>query len=55
LKTSSYGGWVISRLREAKKWLFSGRELNIRWQIETLSDNGGIYEFLLRGGKNNER
>ncbi len=54
LKSSSYGGWIISRLREVKRWLFGGRELNIRWEIETLPDNGGVYEFLLKGGKTNE-
>jgi len=54
LKSSDYGGWVISRLQEIKKWLLGGRHLNIRWEIETLPDNGGIYEFLLKGGKHNE-
>jgi len=53
LKSSSYCGWIISRLREVKRWLSGYRELNIRWEIETLPDNGGIYEFLLKGGKNN--
>ena len=46
-----YGGWIISRLQEAKRWLSGHRELNIRWEIETLPDSGGIYEFLLKGGK----
>jgi len=55
LKGSSYGSWVITRLQEVKRWLLGGRELNVRWEIETLPDKGGIYEFLLKGGKNNER
>ena len=49
-----YGNWVAERINEMKRWLRGGAELNIHWEIETLPDNGGIYQFLLKGGKNNE-
>jgi len=49
-----YGSWVAGRFNEIKRWLRGGAELNIRWEIETLPDNGGIYQFLLKGGKKNE-
>ena len=49
-----YGEWVADRFNEMKRWLRGGAELNIHWEIETLPDNGGIYQFLLKGGKKNE-
>jgi hypothetical protein len=49
-----YGSWVADRFNEMKRWLSGGAELNIHWEIETLRDNGGIYQFLLKGGKKNE-
>jgi hypothetical protein len=49
-----YGNWVADRINEMKRWLRGGAELNIHWEIETLPDNGGIYQFLLKGGKKNE-
>jgi len=49
-----YGSWVADRFNEVKRWLRGGAELNIHWEIETLRDNGGIYQFLLKGGKKNE-
>ena len=37
-------------------WLEQGGNLepNVRWEIESLPDNGGIYHILLEGGKKNE-
>jgi len=49
-----YGSWVVDRLKEMKRWLCGGTELNIRWEVETLPDNGDVYQFLLKGGKKNE-
>jgi hypothetical protein len=49
-----YGEWVANRIDEMKRWLCSGAEMNIHWDIETLPDNRGIYQFLLKGGKKNE-
>jgi len=49
-----YGSWVAGRLNEMKRWLYGGAELKIHWEVETLPDNGGIYQFLLKGGKKNE-
>ena len=49
-----YGSWVAERFNEMKRWLHGGAELNIRWEIDTLPDNGGIYQFLLKGGRQNE-
>ena len=49
-----YGEWVADRFNEMKRWLRGGAELNIHWEIETLPDNRGIYQFLLKGGKKNE-
>jgi len=49
-----YGNWVADRINEMKRWLRGGAELNIHWEIETLPDNGGIYQFLLKGGKKSE-
>ena len=49
-----YGEWVADRFNEMKRWLRGSADLNIHWEIETLPDNGGIYQFLLKGGKKNE-
>jgi len=49
-----YGEWVADRINEMKRWLRGGTELNIHWEIGTLPDNRGIYQFLLKGGKKNE-
>jgi len=49
-----YGSWVAERFDEMKRWLCGGAELNIHWEVETLPDNGGIYQFLLKGGRQNE-
>ncbi len=54
LTGSQHGHWVADRLKDMKRWLRGGTELNVRWEIETLPDNGGIYQFLLKGGKKNE-
>jgi hypothetical protein len=37
-------------------WLEQGGslELNVRWEIQSLPDNGGIYRTLLKGGKKDE-
>lgn len=37
-------------------WLEQGGNLepNVRWEIQSLPDNGGIYRTLLKGGKKNE-
>ena len=37
-------------------WLEQGGNLepNVRWDIESMPDNGGIYRILLEGGKRNE-
>jgi hypothetical protein len=37
-------------------WLEQGGNLepNVRWEIQSLPDNGGIYRTLLEGGKKNE-
>jgi len=37
-------------------WLEQGGNLepNVRWEIQSLPDNGGIYHILLEGGKKNE-
>jgi hypothetical protein len=37
-----------------KRWLRDSSGPSIRWEIDTLPDNGGIYQFLLKGGKKNE-
>ena len=42
LTGSQHGRWVADRLKDMKRWLHGGRELNIRWEVETLPDNGGI-------------
>ncbi len=54
LTGSQHGHWVADRLKDMKRWLRGGTELNVRWEVETLPDNGGIYQFLLKGGKKNE-
>ena len=54
LTVGRYGSWVAERLNEMIRWLFDGTEMNIHWEIETLPDNGSIYQFLLKGGKKNE-
>jgi hypothetical protein len=37
-------------------WLEQGGNLepNVRWEIQSLPDNGGIYRTLLKGGKKDE-
>ena len=54
LTGSRHGRWVVDRLKDMKRWLHGDRELSVRWEVETLPDNGGIYQFLLKGGKKNE-
>lgn len=54
LIASHHGRWVAERLKEIKRWLRGGSDLNIRWEIDTLPDNGGIYRMLLKGGKKDE-
>lgn len=54
LGNGHFGKWVANRLREVKRWLRDSSGPSIRWEIDTLPDNGGIYQFLLKGGKKNE-
>ena len=54
LSGTHYGQWVAMRLKEVKRWLRGGIQPNVRWEIESLPDNGGIYHILLKGGKNDE-
>lgn len=54
LTDGRYGEWITERLNEMKRWLRGGVELNIHWEIGTLPDSRGIYQFLLKGGKKNE-
>lgn len=37
-------------------WLLQvgSMEPNVRWEVESLPNNGGIYRMLLRGGKNED-
>jgi len=54
LGNSHFGKWVANRLREVERWLRDTTQPSVRWEIDTLPNNGGIYQFLLKGGKKDE-
>lgn len=54
LSGTHYGQWLVMRLKKVKRWLRGGIQPNVRWEIESLPDNGVIYHILLKGGKNDE-
>jgi len=54
LGNSHFGKWVANRLREVDRWLRDTMQPSVQWEIDTLPNNGGIYQFLLKGGKKDE-